>query len=294
MVTQRFARRGREFLPAHLPQCQSQRDWQIFLSPLKCLFHGQHLRSRYHQSPKTPSAIPPRRRMIPLKDLTPRRSFPAITLLLIVANIAVFAYQLSLSNHASDALIRTYGLVPYKIALALQGGHYTIAQAFTPLFTCMFLHGGFLHIIGNMLFLWIFGGNVEDQFGSFAYLFFYLFCGIGSGITQVLFSWGSHMPSIGASGAISGVLGAYIVFFPAGRILTLVPLFIIWWTIRLPAFIFIGLWFALQFLSGVSSLEPSAAASGGVAWWAHVGGFILGALIALPVRAKMSARRHLI
>jgi membrane associated rhomboid family serine protease len=228
--------------------------------------------------------------MIPVKDLTPRRSFPVMTLLLILANVAVFSYQLSLTPKASDALVNTYGLVPHKIALALQGKRYTPEQALLPLVTCMFLHGGFLHIIGNMWFLWIFGGNVEDSLGSIPYLFFYLFCGIGSGMAQVMFSWGSHLPSIGASGAISGVLGAYIVLFPASRILTLVPIIIIPWIVRLPAFIFIGLWFVLQFLSGLNSFDPSMAASaGGVAWWAHIGGFLLGALIAIPV--KIDGRR---
>jgi membrane associated rhomboid family serine protease len=156
-------------------------------------------------------------------------------------------------------------------------------QALLPLFTCMFLHGGFLHILGNMWFLWIFGGNVEDRLGSVPYLFFYLVAGIGSGISQTLFSWGSHIPSIGASGAISGVLGAYVVFFPGSRILTLVPLLIIWFTCRLPAVLFIGLWFAVQFLSGISSLGSQS--MGGVAWWAHVGGFLFGVVVALLVRA---------
>jgi membrane associated rhomboid family serine protease len=230
--------------------------------------------------------------MIPLKDTTPRRSLPAITLLLIAVNVAVFAYQLSLGPRAEASLIRAYGLVPHNLSLFVQGKA-TAGQALPPLFTCMFLHGGFLHIIGNMWFLWIFGANVEDSLGSFAYFLFYIVCGIGSGLTQVLFSWGSRVPSIGASGAISGILGAYIVFFPGARILTLVPLFIIWWTIRLPAAIFIGLWFVLQFLSGLGSLDSTAAASaGGVAWWAHVGGFLLGVFFALPLRSRMSARRH--
>ncbi len=222
--------------------------------------------------------------MIPIKDMTPRRSFPVMTLLLIVANAIVFGYQLSLSPHAGQALVNTYGLVPHKIELALEGTRYTPAQALLPLLTCMFLHGGFLHILGNMLFLWIFGGNVEDSLGSIPYLIFYLICGVGSGLSQVFFSWGSHVPSIGASGAISGVLGAYIVFFPGGQILTLIPIIIIPWMVRLPAFLFIGIWFALQFLSGVSSLD-SRAGAGGVAWWAHVGGFVLGALLAIPLRS---------
>jgi membrane associated rhomboid family serine protease len=223
--------------------------------------------------------------LIPLKDLTPRRSFPFVTLLLILANIAVFVYQLSLPPHASQALINTYGLVPHKVQLALEGVRYSPLEAAALFFTCMFLHGGFLHIIGNMLFLWIFGGNVEDRLGPGAYLFFYFVCGLASGATEVAFSWGSRVPSIGASGAISGVLGAYIVLYPASRILTLVPILIIFWTVRLPAFLFIGLWFLLQFVSGLNSLNPLlAAGAGGVAWWAHVGGFLIGVLIAIPIR----------
>ena len=218
--------------------------------------------------------------MIPLKDTTPRRSFPFITVLLIVANFVVFFHEIALSPAAGDAFIRVYGLVPQRIELALAGQSYTLAQAVIPLFTCMFLHGGWLHIIGNMWFLWIFGGNVEDRMGSASYLLFYLLCGLGSGIAQVAFSWGSAIPSIGASGAISGVLGAYIIFFPGSRILSLIPLLVIWFLWRVPAWIFIGLWFLVQFLSGVGSLHT--ASSGGVAWWAHVGGFILGALLAKP------------
>jgi membrane associated rhomboid family serine protease len=222
--------------------------------------------------------------MIPLKDLTPRRSPPVVTLLLIAANTFVFLYQVSLSPPGAEELVNTYGLVPLRIQYALAGTHHvTLAQAFVPLFSCMFLHGGWMHIIGNMWFLWIFGGNVEDRFGSFLYLVVYLISGIGSGISQVLFSWGSRIPSIGASGAISGVLGAYLVFFPGSRILTLVPLFIIWFTVRIPAFVFILLWFMVQFLSGLGSL--GAVSAGGVAWWAHVGGFVIGLLIALETRS---------
>lgn len=219
--------------------------------------------------------------MIPLKDTTPRRSFPLVTILLILANFAVFIHQITLPPAASEAFVRTYALTPYKVQMALAGHRYTLAQAIVPLFTSMFLHGGFLHILGNMWFLWIFGGNVEDRMGPFSYLIFYIICGLGSGISQMAFSWGSHVPSLGASGAISGVLGAYIVFFPGSRILTLVPLFIIWFTARIPAVIFIGLWFLMQFLSGIGSIEaPGAANAGGVAWWAHVGGFVLGVLLA--------------
>ncbi len=219
--------------------------------------------------------------MIPLKDLTARRSFPIVTLLLILANVVVFLYQSSLTPRAADVFIMTYAAVPAKIQLALAGRHYTMAQALVPLFTCMFLHGGWLHILGNMWFLWIFGANVEDRMGPIPYLLFYLICGVGSSIAQTLFSWGSRIPALGASGAISGVLGAYILFFPSSEILTLVTLFIIWFRARIPALVFIGLWFLVQFLSGIGSLGAAGTkAGGGVAWWAHVGGFVLGMLLA--------------
>jgi membrane associated rhomboid family serine protease len=228
--------------------------------------------------------------VIPLKDMTPRRSFPVVTLLLITVNVVVFLHQISLTPSAGDVFVRTYGLVPAKISLALAGRHYTMVEALLPLVTCMFLHGGFLHIVGNLWFLWVFGANVEDRLGSLPYLLFYFAAGIGSGIAQTLFSWGSRVPSIGASGAISGVLGAYIVFFPASRILTLVPLLIIWFTWRIPAMIFIGLWFAVQFLSGISSLGSQSV--GGVAWWAHVGGFLIGVVVALMVRSASGPPRR--
>jgi len=228
--------------------------------------------------------------VIPLKDTTRRRSIPFVTLLLIAVNIAVFVYQIMLSSPATNIFINTYALVPSKIPLALAGRHYTLEQAIVPLFTCMFLHGGFLHILGNMWFLWIFGGNVEDRLGSFTYLIFYLICGIGSSVSQLLFSWGSHVPSLGASGAISGVLGAYVVLFPGSRILTLVPLFIIWFTARIPAVIFIGVWFLVQFLSGIGRLgAPGSVNAGGVAWWAHVGGFLLGMFLAQGSRRQPAA-----
>jgi membrane associated rhomboid family serine protease len=224
--------------------------------------------------------------MIPLKNLSPRDSFPAVTLGLIVANIVVFIHQLTLSDRATTIFINTYGMVPAHLQMALAGHRYTLGQALIPLFTSMFIHGGFLHIIGNMWFLWIFGGQVEDRLGHLYYLIFYTICGLGSGVTQLAFDWGSKVPAIGASGAIAGVLGAYILFFPSSRILTLIPLFIIWFTARIPAVIFIGLWFILQFLSGIGSL--GAANAGGVAWWAHVGGFLLGLFLA---KGKKPTRR---
>jgi membrane associated rhomboid family serine protease len=221
--------------------------------------------------------------MIPLKNLNPRATFPAMTVALIVVNVLVFLYQISMPERVAVGFVSTYGLVPARVHLALVG-RTTFEAALVPLFTCMFLHGGFLHILGNMWFLWIFGGHVEDRFGHVPYLGFYLVCGLGSGVSQLIFDWGSKIPSIGASGAISGVLGAYVVFYPASRILTLVPLFIFWFTAQIPAIIFIGLWFVVQFLSGLGSL--GAVNAGGVAWWAHVGGFLLGLLLARGARPR--------
>src|SRR6202142_4776015 len=152
--------------------------------------------------------------MIPLKNLNPRSSVPVVTFGIIAVNVLVFIYQLTLSPHAAERFIFTYGVVPRNLQVAFCGGHFGLVDALLPFFTSMFLHGGWLHIIGNMWFLWIFGANVEDRMGPVAYLLFYLGCGIGSSIAQTLFSWGSHIPSLGASGAIAGVLGAYIVFFP--------------------------------------------------------------------------------
>jgi membrane associated rhomboid family serine protease len=218
--------------------------------------------------------------MIPLKDLAPRRSVPFVTFLLILANVLVFLYQLSLGPRAGQEFAMIYGEVPYRTQLALTG-ELPLSVGFVPFFTSMFLHGGWLHIIGNMWFLWIFGDNVEDQLGHFPYLVFYLICGLGSGLAQTIFNWGSKIPAIGASVAISGVLGAYVVLFPRARILTLIPIFILFYTVELPAVVFIGLWFLLQFLSGLGALQTGS--SGGVAWWAHVGGFLLGIILVKTV-----------
>lgn len=220
--------------------------------------------------------------MIPLKNLRSRIHFPAITVALIVANFLVFFYQLSLPHRDLQIFIATYALIPARAQLALAGQHFTLAQGFVPFFTSMFLHAGWLHIIGNMWFLWLFGPHVEDRLGHPLYLGFYLLCGLGAGTAQTLFSLGSTIPSLGASGAIAGVLGAYIIFYPSSKILTLVTLFFWWFFARLPAVLFIGLWFLVQFLSGISSLGN--AAEGGVAWWAHVGGFLLGMLLVSGMR----------
>ena len=219
-----------------------------------------------------------------------------MNLLLIVANIAVFIYQVTLPPKAADKLVLTLGVVPARAEQVLRpirpasraagraartSSQARAESALVPLvvslFSSMFLHGGVLHLLGNMLFLWVFGANVEDHLGHLPYLMFYLICGIGAGLTHILANCGSTIPSIGASGAISGVMGAYIVLFPRSKILTLVPIIIFFFTVRLPAVLILGYWFVIQFLSGFLSLGEVDQA--GVAWWAHIGGFLLGAVL---------------
>jgi len=220
---------------------------------------------------------------IPLKDLNPSRTYPFVNITLIVANVAVFLYevslQLTLSPRAYAALLGTYSTVPARFP-AFLSGHTSFEVAFLPLLTSMFLHSGLAHIIGNMLFLWIFGDNVEDFFGHIPYLFFYTICGIGAGLVHVAFNVNSRIPALGASGAISGVMGAYILLYPRARVLTLVFIFLL----PIPAVFVLGEWFLMQFLSGITSLGVNV--SGGVAVWAHIGGFLLGMLITAMVRRR--------
>jgi membrane associated rhomboid family serine protease len=216
---------------------------------------------------------------IPLKDLNPRRGYPFVNTGLILANFAVFIYQFTLSAPAFKHFLMTNATVPARFPAWL-AGHTSFEVAFLPLFTSMFLHSGILHILGNMLFLWIFGDNVEDFYGHATYLFFYLLCGIGSGLLHVLFNLHSTLPALGASGAISGVMGAYLILYPRSQILTLVFIFVI----PVPAVIILVAWFLMQFLSAVGTLGGTI--SGGVAWWAHVGGFLLGMLV-----TKLATRR---
>ena len=220
--------------------------------------------------------------MIPLYDINRRQSFPFVTLLLIVANVLVFFFQLSLGPEVGQRFVFLYGMIPARVEIALAGGAVTLAQAATPLLTSIFLHGGFMHLLGNMWFLWVFGDNVEDRIGRARYLAFYLLTGVGAGIAHVLFNWGSPIPAVGARGAISGVLGAYAVLFPGSRVVTLVPLVVFYFLARVPAVVMIGYWFVIQFLSGVYSLAGPQ--SGGVAWWAHIGGFVLGLALVLVLR----------
>jgi membrane associated rhomboid family serine protease len=231
--------------------------------------------------------------VIPLKSDNPLLTFPVMTVLLIMANTLAFLYELSLSPRAGNRLIYEFGLIPARIdllidpALHVHVGHTGLGPALLTLFTCMFLHAGWLHLLGNMLFLWVFGGGVEDRMGHFAYLIFYLFCGLGAGVVHTAFNFGSTVPTIGASGAISGVMGAYIILFPRSRILTLVPLLIIFFLWRIPAVLILGYWFVIQFVSGLSAVGD--ANQGGVAVWAHVGGFIIGAIVVVILGLRRPA-----
>ena len=196
----------------------------------------------------------------------------------------MFLYQVSLGPRAGQALAYTYGMIPARVPVALTTHVVTLGQAFLPLLSSIFLHGGWLHLIGNMWFLWVFGDNIEDRLGHFTYLLFYLVCGVGAGVVHTLANLGSTVPAVGASGAISGVMGAYIVLFPTSRVITLVPLLFIFFTVQLPAVVILGYWFLIQFLSGVGSLGASS--EGGVAFWAHIGGFVLGAVLVLGKRRR--------
>ena len=231
--------------------------------------------------------------MIPLRDANPTRRTPIVTLALIVACFVVFAYELgrlgSGGPDALDAFAREWGIVPAELTAAWSSGVNLPGEALT-LVTSQFLHGGWLHILGNMLYLWIFGNNVEDRLGRFRFLLFYLVGGVVAGLTQVAIASNSPVPTIGASGAIAATLGAYLVLFPRARITSLVFLGFFYQLIDVPAIIVLGFWFVLQLLDGLTSLGM-VQTGGGVAFFAHIGGFVVGALVA-KVIVSVGARRR--
>ena len=205
--------------------------------------------------------------MIPLRDVIPSRTFPGVTVALIALNSLAFLYEASLPDRQLTAFVNRWALVPAYFS-------------WVTVITSMFLHGGWLHAIGNMWFLWIFGDNVEDRVGHGRYLVFYLLCGTIAGLAQAFSDPTSTVPTIGASGAVAGVMGGYIVLYPQSRILTLLPLFIFIQLIEVPAMVFLGLWFVLQLFGGVGSLMTTGRdTTGGIAFWAHVAGFGVGALL---------------
>jgi membrane associated rhomboid family serine protease len=210
--------------------------------------------------------------MIPLRDINPTRRLPILTIVLIAINVLVFLYEQTLSARGLDQFFIQYGTVPLRFS----DGNITSTDVLT-LFTSMFIHSGWLHILGNMLYLWIFGNNVEDRLGIPRFLLFYFLTGLAASALQIVIDPTSTAPMIGASGAIAGILGGYIVLFPRARVQTLVFLFIFIQIINIPAYILLGWWFILQLFNGLTSLGSYS--SGGVAFFAHIGGFITGAVL---------------
>ena len=203
--------------------------------------------------------------MIPLRDVIPSRTTPYVTIALVAVNALVYLYEMTLGDSALEEFILYFGLVP-------------AAFSWVAVLTSMFLHGGLLHVGGNMLFLWIFGDNVEDRMGHGRFVVFYLLCGAAAALAQTAMSPDSVVPMVGASGAVAGVMGAYFVLYPHSRIVTLVPLFVFFHVMEVPALVFLGLWFVLQFVSGVGSIAAATGGepAGGIAFWAHVAGFVAG------------------
>jgi len=221
--------------------------------------------------------------VVPLRDNNPVTITPYVNNGLIAANIVVFLYELTLPPQQLKGFFQIAALVPRELTASLVGipVNHPIPEWAT-LITSQFLHGGFLHVAGNMWFLWIFGNNVEDRLGHVKYLIFYLACGVLAALSQWFFSQNSGIPSLGASGAIAGVMGAYILRFPRAEVLTLLPLGIFITTVRLPAFFFLGFWFVQQAFYGIASLQARSSIGiegGGVAYWAHAGGFVFGAIL---------------
>ena len=218
--------------------------------------------------------------MFPLYDENPTRITPYFTYGLIGMNVLVFFHEISLSDLQLEQFFQLYAVIPQELTINLSG-------EWTTLFTSQFLHGGWWHLISNMIYLWVFGNNIEDRLGHFKYLLFYLICGAIAALCQWFIGMYSTIPSLGASGAISGVLGAYLIWFPQARITTLVFLGFFVTTINIPALVIIGIFFVQNLISGFASLQAAAKMSvetGGVAYWAHLGGFIVGSIFALGNR----------
>lgn len=228
--------------------------------------------------------------MIPLRHTSPRRTVPFVNRALVACNVGIFIVQLFLGGSA-EQLIATFGFVPARLTNPGAFGYAPWEVGIT-LFSSLFLHGGFVHLFGNMVYLWVFGDAVEDAFGHAPYLGFYLACGAIGSLTHTIFFPASVIPSVGASGSIAGVLGAFLVLRPRARILTLFPLVVYWAMAELRAAFFLPVWFAMQFFSGFLSLASARKTQevAGVAWWAHVGGFAVGAAIAFLYK-RMRKRR---
>jgi membrane associated rhomboid family serine protease len=228
--------------------------------------------------------------MIPIRDDTPRFSAPFVTYFIIALNVVVFLFELSVGgqgHRALNSLMYHFGVVPVHFERALTtGSSVSLVGLFLPILTSMFLHASWLHVIGNMWFLWIFGDNIEDYLGHFTYLLFYLVSGFAAAVAHIVLNAGSNVPSVGASGAIAGVMGAYFVLYPRAHVLMWFPPIFFF---HLPAWLVLGYWFFMQFLSGAAtSIAETSQTSGGIAFWAHVGGFVAGVILikVLPERPQ--------
>jgi membrane associated rhomboid family serine protease len=215
--------------------------------------------------------------MFPISDVIPSRTVPVVTIGLIVVNSVIFLYQWALPEQALHVFLAHYALIPAFFSIPA-------------VLTSMFLHGGWMHVIGNMLYLWIFGDNIEDQLGHVGFLIFYVACGAIAAVGQVMMNPSSVVPMVGASGAIAGVMGAYFVLYPQSRILTAVFILIFFDVVEIPAIFFLGIWFLMQLLSGVGTLGAANASTGGVAFFAHIGGFVTGILVGAILRARGGRR----
>jgi membrane associated rhomboid family serine protease len=215
--------------------------------------------------------------MFPLRDTIPSRRAPVMLWLLLLANVLAFVYELGLDETGLKLALERYGIVPVRLEMTPRS-FFASPESYATLVTSMFLHGGFLHVLGNLWTLAIFGDNVEDRMGKLRFLVFYFVCGIVAGAVHVYYNASSTVPTIGASGAISGVMGAYFVMYPRARVITLIPLLFYPLFVELPAFVFLGVWFSAQLLSGTASLAAPEDA-GGIAFLAHVGGFVAGVLL---------------
>ncbi|MCP4627519.1 MAG: rhomboid family intramembrane serine protease [bacterium] len=212
--------------------------------------------------------------MIPLRDTVPAKNYPVVNTAIIGMNIVIFLMQLS-QGAEWNRFVYIYGLVPARYSIPQVSAYFSTPQQVLSFVSYMFLHGDFWHLLGNMWSLHIFGDNVEDRLGPLRYLVFYFICGIASGMSHLLLNLQSNLPTIGASGAIAGVMGAYFILHPRSKILTLIPIIFIPYFIEIPAFVFLGIWFLLQFINAAASQGQAA----GVAWWAHIGGFIFGIIV---------------
>ncbi len=224
--------------------------------------------------------------MLPLKDTIPSRSFPIVNWALLAANVVVFLLMVG-DNRLTEAWIAALALVPARFL-----ANPTDPAELITIFTSMFMHGGWFHLFSNMLALYIFGDNVEDRMGSQRYFLFYLLCGVAAALVHVMFNPTSPIPTVGASGALSGVLAAYLLFFPSARVITLIPIFFLPWLVEVPAVVYLGLWFLSQLANGLFSIMINVQAMGGVAWWAHIGGFVAGLILAPFFRQRRYWRRY--